>query len=116
MPYAYLECEITRRDGRLAWVFHPDLSETLSDMVRDLAPADELVIVTDVLGGSVNTEASQFAGARGVTVVTGMNLGFVLSLVLGDAPTTAQLVDECLEGARAQLLRIEPAASEDEEF
>lgn len=86
----------------------PDLGEALGELVRELDKGDELVIVTDVLGGSVNNEAAQFVGARGVHVVTGMNLGFVLSLVLGDAPTTEQLIDECLAGARAQLVRIDP--------
>lgn len=95
----------------------PDAKGTLAAMVRGLADGDELVVVTDVLGGSVNNEASQFRDIPGVYVVTGMNLGFVLALALGDAPTTAQLIDESLESARAQLMRIAPTEEgEDEDF
>lgn len=93
----------------------PDLKETIQSAIDGMAEGDELVIVTDVLGGSVNTEASQFRDVPGVYVVTGMNLGFVLSLALGDAPSTAELVEECLAGARAQLMRIAPTEDEDDE-
>lgn len=93
----------------------PDLKATLGELVAGLAEGDELVIVTDVLGGSVNNEASQFRDVPGVYVVTGMNLGLVLSLVLGDAPTTAQLIEECLVTARSQLMRVIPSGDEEED-
>lgn len=93
----------------------PDLKAALGELVGGLAEGDELVIVTDVLGGSVNNEASQFRDVPGVYVVTGMNLGFVLSLVLGDAPTTAQLIEECLVTARSQLMRVAPSEGEEED-
>ncbi len=93
----------------------PDLRAALAGLVADRAAGDELVIVTDVLGGSVNNEAAQFRDVPGVYVVTGMNLGFVLSLALGDAPTTEQLIEECLVTARAQLMRIAPEEGGEEE-
>ena len=93
----------------------PDLKAALSELVGGLAEGDELVIVTDVLGGSVNNEASQFRDVPGVYIVTGMNLGFVLSLVLGDAPTTTQLIEECLVTARSQLMRVAPSEDEEED-
>lgn len=93
----------------------PDLKETLQAKVDALAEGDELIIVTDVLGGSVNTEASQFRDVPGVYVVTGMNLGLVLSLALGSAPTTAQLIEESLVSAREQLMRIAPSEDGDDE-
>lgn len=88
----------------------PDIKRALSALIDEMGDADELVLVTDVLGGSVNNEAAQFCHMPGVYVVTGMNLGFVLALVLGDAPTTEQLIDECLISARAQLMRLAPEA------
>lgn len=93
----------------------PDLRAALAELAGGLADGDELVIVTDVLGGSVNNEASQLRDVPGVYVVTGMNLGFVLALALGDAPTTEQLIEECLVTARAQLMRIAPEEGGEEE-
>lgn len=95
----------------------PDLKETLKGLVAELGEGDELIIITDVLGGSVNTEASQFRDIPGVYVVTGMNLGLVISLVLGGAPTTDELIEESLASAREQLMRIQPSEiNEDEDF
>lgn len=93
----------------------PDLKGAVEAMVEELGPDDELVLVTDVLGGSVNTEAAQFSRVPRVHVVTGMNLGLVLSLVLGEGTDTAGLIDECLEGARAQLVRVVPDQPDDDE-
>ena len=52
-----------------------NVHDTLEAMLRQ---ADgECVIVTDVLGGSVNKEAVVFAAQPGVRVITGMNLTLV---------------------------------------
>ena len=95
----------------------PDLRMALNAIIERLGHEDELVLVTDVLGGSVNTEVSQFRDLPRVYVVTGMNLGLVLSLALGDGDKTEAVIDECLENARAQMIRIEPHGdAEDEDF
>ncbi len=93
----------------------PTAAEPLAALVESLAEGDELVIVTDVLGGSVNNEASQFVDVPGVYVATGMNLAFVLSLVVDTGTPTAELVDESVAEAREQLCRMEPAPVADED-
>lgn len=93
----------------------PTAAEPLAGFVDGLAEGDELVIVTDVLGGSVNNEASQFVNAPGVYVVTGMNLAFVLSLVVDAATPTADLIAESVAEAREQLRRMEPVPAADED-
>lgn len=93
----------------------PDLGMALKAIIEKLGPEDELVLVTDVLGGSVNTEVSQFRDLPRVYVVTGMNLGLVLSLALGDGDDAEAVIDECLVNARAQMLRIEPDEDEEDE-
>ena len=56
-----------------------NVHDTLEAMLRQ---ADgECVIVTDVLGGSVNKEAVVFAAQPGVRVITGMNLTLVATLL-----------------------------------
>ncbi len=93
----------------------PTAAEPLAGLVESLAEGDELVIVTDVLGGSVNNEASQFVNMPGVYVVTGMNLAFVLSLVVDVASPTADLIDESIAEAREQLRRMNPVSAADED-
>lgn len=83
--------------------------------VAEMTEGDELVIVTDVLGGSVNNEASQLVNIPGVYVVTGMNLPFVLSLVIGAATPIQQLIDQTLSEIPAQVVQVKPVAPADEE-
>ena len=52
-----------------------NVHDTLEAMLRQ--SDGECVIVTDVLGGSVNKEAVVFAAQPGVRVITGMNLTLV---------------------------------------
>lgn len=87
----------------------PDPRDVFEREISQMAPGDELIIVTDVLGGSVNNEASQFNGLPGVYVVTGMNLAFVLNLAIGTERSADGLIDECVAGAREQLTRMSPA-------
>lgn len=93
----------------------PTAAEPLAALVGDLAEGDELVIVTDVLGGSVNNEASQFVNVPGVYVATGMNLAFVLGLVVDAGTSTAELIAESVAEAREQLRRMDPVPAADED-
>lgn len=93
----------------------PDLAKALQESVDRLEDDDDLVIVTDVLGGSVNNEASQFRNVKRVYVVTGMNLGFVLTLALGSDDNTPALIEEAIDIAKGQLVRMEPVEDKDDE-
>ena len=82
----------------------PDITKTLLSMASELGEGDEMVIVTDLLGGSVNNEASQLRTIPNTFVVSGMNLGLVLSLALSDEKDTVAMIKESIEGARRQLV------------
>lgn len=95
----------------------PDITKTLLSMASELGEGDEMVIVTDLLGGSVNNEASQLRTIPNTFVVSGMNLGLVLSLALSDEKDTVAMIKESIEGARRQLVWMDPADIEtDEDF
>lgn len=92
-----------------------DVHALLQDRVDAIGEGDELVIVTDVLGGSVNNEAVQFANVPGVYVVTGMSLPFVLSLVIDSSTPTQELIDQTIEEARQQLVQVKPLPTDEGE-
>lgn len=92
-----------------------DPAQELKQLVDSLEEGDELVILTDVLGGSVNNEASQFVNEPGVFVVTGMNLPLVLTLMIDNATPAQQLIDATVAEAREQLVQIKPVESKSEE-
>lgn len=90
-----------------------DVHGTLEELIRQ---ADgECVIVTDVLGGSVNKEASVFAAWPGVRVITGMNLTLVATLLTEEELPLDELVKASIEEAKASIQQPE-LASEEEDF
>ena len=93
----------------------PDFKGYLETVIRDLKAEDELVIVTDVLGGSVNHEASQFKNLANVHVIAGMNLALVLSLVIITEPDTSRLIEESIHAAKEQMMYMNREHSGEEE-
>ena len=93
----------------------PDFKGYLETVIRDLKAEDELVIVTDVLGGSVNNEASQFKNLAHVHVIAGMNLALVLSLVISTEPDTSRLIEESIHAAKEQMMYMNREHSGEEE-
>lgn len=86
----------------------PDPKPELARAVGELPAGDELVIVTDVFGGSVNTEASQYRNRPNVYVVAGANLALAINLVVDQQTPTASLIERSLGEAREQMLRVQP--------
>ena len=93
----------------------PDFKGYLETVIRDLKAEDELVIVTDVLGGSVNNEASLFKNLANVHVIAGMNLALVLSLVISTEPDTSRLIEESIHAAKEQMMYMNREHSGEEE-
>lgn len=86
----------------------PDPKPALAKTVAELDENDELVIVTDVFGGSVNTEASQYRNLPGVYVVAGANLALAINLVVDRQTPVAELIERSVAEAREQMLRVLP--------
>ena len=64
---------------------------------------DAWIILADILGGSVHTALSQLTAFGDVTVLSGMNLNLVLSVLLGDHDDVsekrmAHIMDEAKTG------------------
>lgn len=92
----------------------PDAKSWLEERVLRMEAGDELVIVTDLLGGSVCNEASEFRNRPGVRVLAGMSLGLVLSIVLGDGPVD-EVVGDALDSIPSQVALMSPCDDADEE-
>lgn len=65
----------------------------LEDLINSFDANDEVFILTDLLGGSVNQNCSQLMSDR-VHVITGINLPFGLTLLLD---TSEHLTDDEIE-------------------
>jgi fructoselysine and glucoselysine-specific PTS system IIA component len=80
-----------------------DIETAVKSCMEGLAEGDELIVVTDMFGGSVNNEFMKYAGREGIHLLTGLNLPLLLELV-------GNLEEE---GDTADILRGVAAAADD---
>ena len=75
-----------------------DPAQELKQMVDSLEEGDELVILTDVLGGSVNNEFTKIVQTRPNTyLIANMNLPLLIQLLFSDQEAPAdQVIREIL--------------------
>lgn len=102
-----------------------DIKQEIKNHIDALSCHDELIVVTDVLGGSVNNEFMSVLGDtdKNVYLVAGLNLALLMSLAARKDEDTATetLITECVEEAKETIvfcntLLQKTEEPEDEEF
>jgi hypothetical protein len=74
---------------------HNDVKKFISDLLEKHVK-DEIILVTDVLGGSVNNEALMFNSYSNVYVISGMNAPLVINLIISDEVDTRELIQQSI--------------------
>lgn len=59
-----------------------DLKKEVSNIFNNLSDEDELIVVTDIFGGSINNEFMNYMGRDNFHLVSGLNLPLLMELVL----------------------------------
>lgn len=104
-----------------AYVDNRPIDEAVAEAMADVAEDDELIILTDMTGGSVNQKFFSFRTRPHTHVVSGMNLpvAFALAMEPGDGADgyfTNEHVHEIVEESRQELRYInEISADGDDE-
>lgn len=87
------------------------VEEELSRLLRGAGAAEEWVVFTDLLGGSVTNQVlrvvAELPGRDMIHIVAGVNLPLVIEVVLGDPETAVtELLAEAVARAREQLVYV----------
>lgn len=88
-----------------AYVDETPLEEQVEAVFSQFASTDEVLVLTDMLQGSVNQAFRRYMSDH-VFLVTGINLPCALELALCGEPLTASVVRQAIEDARQQLLLV----------
>lgn len=94
-------------------VFDAYLDETnFEDLIRAYlekqSEDDQIILLSDLFGGSVNQVMSLYAQKENIVLVAGVNLAFVLELVAsGDQHLTLDQIDDLIVQSRNALCRVE---------
>lgn len=89
------------------------LSAEINAIAAQVGDQEEMIVFTDLLGGSVTNQILQYALAPNIHVVSGFNLALVIEIVLSDPETPAvQVIAEALEAAKTQMVYVNNLLSE----
>lgn len=94
-------------------VFDAYLDETnFEDLIKAYlekqSENDQIILLSDLFGGSVNQVMSLYAQKENIVLVAGVNLAFVLELVAsGDQHLTLDQIDDLIVQSRNALCRVE---------
>ena len=100
-----------------AYIDQSTVQEHLDAFFSTVAPEDEVLLCSDLYGGSVNQVMYTYLDRPNTRLVAGVNMTFMMNLLSEEAPLSDGRLDEIIEESREYLRRVEfeaPAAAEDQ--
>jgi fructoselysine and glucoselysine-specific PTS system IIA component len=70
------------------------IEEALRTVLANVQEKDELVVFSDLMGGSITNQVLRFALKENVHIISGMNLPLLIDIILADADTPIEAVIE----------------------
>ena len=81
-----------------------DIQKKIKKLFETFEDTDEIIVMTDLLGGSVNSAFAQMLPKRKFWLVTGVSLGLVMELLLiKEGDEIQKKIEEALENARKMM-------------
>lgn len=74
-------------------------------------PGDNLIVLTDIAGGSVNQTASKLMKEYSFHLITGINLGLLLELVFTGDELNDEMIAASVSQAQSQMIYMNRAAA-----
>jgi len=83
------------------------VEDELAAVLTNITSTDELIIFTDLLGGSVNNIMLREALKENVHIVSGFNLPLVIEIIMGDTDTPViEVIESAITNAKAQMVYV----------
>lgn len=83
------------------------IQDELELILEQISGHDELVVFTDLMGGSVTNQVLQFARKENVYVISGFNLPLLLDIMLADKDIPiVEVIETGIHNAKEQIVFI----------
>jgi fructoselysine/glucoselysine PTS system EIIA component len=83
------------------------IDNELCAMLHNIQPDDELVVFTDLMGGSITNQILRNAFQENVHIVSGMNLPLLIEIMMADSETPVKkVIDHAISLAREQVIYV----------
>ncbi|EHJ01696.1 PTS system fructose subfamily IIA component [Clostridium sp. DL-VIII] len=98
-----------------AYVSDDNVDEKLKEFFETISIEDEVVIFTDLYGGSVNQKVTGFSKDKNVFIVAGFNLSMVIETFLYTGNLTKDKINELIAANRNEMKLVEIKANDEDE-
>lgn len=83
------------------------IEHQIQEVLEQISDEDELVIFSDIMGGSVTNQLLQHALKPNVHILSGFNLPLLIDVMLADQDTpVAEAIHSAIENAKAQMVYV----------
>lgn len=82
------------------------ISGELMELLDSFPADEEVVVLVDLLGGSVCNEFIKLTGHRPFHLIAGLNLGLLMEFVFAPEELTKELIEEIIDNARASIVYV----------
>lgn len=83
------------------------LDKDIIEVFQNMTTGDELIVFTDLLGGSITNQIAKYALQDNIHIISGFNLPLLVELLLSDEATpTVELIENAIINARAQIVYV----------
>ena len=101
-----------------AYVDERSLEEELEAFYENMEEGDQMILLSDMYGGSVNSIMYPFLTRPNTTLIAGVNLALVIGLLLGGEPLEPDTIKMVVEQSREaiRIVELEENPAEDEQL
>jgi fructoselysine/glucoselysine PTS system EIIA component len=83
------------------------IEDELNKILEGVHIDDELIVFTDLLGGSITNQVIRFALRENVYILSGMNLPLLIEVIMGDPETPiSELIETSIHNAKEQIVYV----------
>lgn len=86
-----------------------EVETPIKEIVDALCDDEELIVTTDIFGGSVNNEFMKYLSKSNIYLIAGVNLPLLFELIMNlESENTVQMIETAVKNARKQLQYCNP--------
>lgn len=102
--YNSMEIIIGKQNNVIALCAYTDGENDIKDKVKKLLDSysldDEIIVITDIFGGSVNNEFMSYKERKNLYLVSGLNLTLLLGMISSQDEPVEKMILDALEEAK----------------
>ena len=98
------------------YIENTSIENQIDEALKNFDQDDQIIVFTDLLGGSVNQEFAKRIGDNKIELIAGANLPLIMTIVLGmnEDKLSSEAIQQAVEEARSQIVYVNDTLKEQE--